>query len=76
VLHAATVEFATVRAKRKNPSKENAASSNIADRVTIWLWPDIFQASASHAITNGGWAFDGVEYGINDPDKRSRAAGM
>jgi len=75
VLHAATVEFATVRAKRKNPSRENAASSSIAQRVASGVWPNIFQQSATQAITSGGCAFDGVEYGISEPESRSRVAG-
>ena len=35
MLATATVEWETARASRKNPSRENAASSSIAHRVTV-----------------------------------------
>ena len=73
---AATSVFATRWASRKTPSKENAATANIAVRVTIGVKPKTFQAKARYAITAGGWALEGVECGIRLPvSSRSRAAG-
>ena len=48
----------------------------MAVRVTSVEYPATRQASASHAITSGGCAFDGVDCGMNVPVRnRSRAAG-
>ena len=72
----ATSTFATRSASRKIPVKEKAAIASIAVRVTTGENPVIFHHSASHAITSGGCAFDGVEWGIRLPEySRSRAAG-
>jgi len=71
VLAAATLGLAMVLASRKNPNREKAARTSIELRVTSGLNPKIFQLSASQLNTRGGWAFEGVEYGISDPESRS-----
>ena len=48
----------------------------MAVRVTNVEYPKTRQASASHAITSGGWALDGVDCGMSVPVRnKSRAAG-
>src|ERR1017187_1878142 len=64
------------RESRNSPSNENALSANMAVRVTSAEYPATRQASASHAITSGGCALDGVDCGMSDPVRnKSRAAG-
>ena len=66
-----------MRESRNNPSSENALSASMAVRVTSVEYPKRRQFSASHAITSGGCAFDGVDCGMNVPLRnKSWAAGM
>jgi len=72
----ATGKLAALRESRNRPSSENALSASMAVRVTRGEYPKTRQASASHAITSGGCAFDSVECGISEPVRnKSRAAG-
>ncbi len=48
----------------------------MAVRVTSVEYPATRQASARHAITSGGCAFEGVDVGMSVPVRnKSRAAG-
>ena len=72
----ATETLAASRESRHNPSNENAATASMAVRVVSVEYPVSRHASASHAITSGGWAFEIVVCGMSEPVRyRSRAAG-
>ncbi len=72
----ATGRLEAIRESRNSPRSENADTASMAVRVTNVEYPKTCQASASHAMTSGGWAFDGVECGMSVPVRyKSRAAG-
>ena len=64
-----TRQFDTRAASAKTPASASAATASIAVRaVSIWK-PKSFHASAIHAITSGGCAFESVECGMNEPSR-------